>query len=398
MKTTNKLFGMITFIVGVILVFSLIGCDDGNELGNGPGNGPGTTSNAGEAIVQTLTTARNFFLQAGADLAEMSDNIEAVIVDAGVQRAASVLFALSFSDDKGGGDDGGNDKAGFTLDDLEGYMLISGINASIDFYFGAPNGQFAYYLSKFTALEEAFADSEETELMDDGVKFKKTANGYDIITPVYGTQEGNKDQIEFYYKLSITTAANGITTSSAKCDANGGPAVGDLSQEYAARYAFSVAQGKAKLEILSPDNSVSFRLEVIDAADGSYIQYYTQSMDIGGGHLRGEMFDRWAEYMQSENVMLGIYPLPNQPYIRLRLTEDKQTGTMKILRNYETDVRDFVSIQNGTVPFPASWFASFDKDAALSFDELPLLDEGLSRFIGTFNYHASGLPHGPEDK
>jgi len=57
-----------------------------------------------------------------------------------------------------------------------------------------------------------------------------------------------------------------------------------------------------------------------------------------------------------------------------------------------------VSIQNGTAPFPASWFASFDKDAALSFDELPLLDEGLSRFIGTFNYHASGTPHGPEDK
>jgi hypothetical protein len=40
-NTKNRIFGLITFIVGVMLVFSLIGCDTGNGAGNGNGNGNG---------------------------------------------------------------------------------------------------------------------------------------------------------------------------------------------------------------------------------------------------------------------------------------------------------------------------------------------------------------------
>ena len=38
---TNKLFGMITLIVGVMLVFSFAACDDGNDNNNNNNNGGG---------------------------------------------------------------------------------------------------------------------------------------------------------------------------------------------------------------------------------------------------------------------------------------------------------------------------------------------------------------------
>jgi len=52
MKATNKLFGMITFIVGVMLVFSLIGCDDGGGTGGGK---PQTVTYTGVSGGKTYT-------------------------------------------------------------------------------------------------------------------------------------------------------------------------------------------------------------------------------------------------------------------------------------------------------------------------------------------------------
>lgn len=52
---TNKLFGMITLIVGVMLVFTLIGCGDNGDPTSPPGGDPETVSYTGTASGTTYT-------------------------------------------------------------------------------------------------------------------------------------------------------------------------------------------------------------------------------------------------------------------------------------------------------------------------------------------------------
>jgi hypothetical protein len=422
MKKKSKILTTVfAMLLCVALTISLAACG-----GNSDDDGDGQLGS--NTVVQNLSKVRDLFLQASESIDEVCGVMETAAAEAQPQNLAMSLSAVSIVPlaDKPEGD--GNDKAGFTLDDIEGYFLMSAILDRIDFYFAAADGdfqggQFAYYLKMFVALENKFAESEETELTDNGVKFQKIKDGYNVISPIFNTTEGYKDQVTGYFKLILTGTVNGVSISSGKCDANGKAVSGELADEYKFTYKFEVSASKARMEAGYPEAQFPDQIiEVIEEADGTYVQFYAGYLAKGGEFMRRDtteqetMFLQWEQYAERESEE-GIV-LPTNPYIRLKLATDKQTGTMLIIRQFTGTLFNllpktkyvpsdgkgggdtYILDDSIPLPFPASWFNIFNKETALSFGDMVFevndfdLSQSLMPYVGIFNYSASVFPQG----
>jgi hypothetical protein len=94
---TNKLFGMITLIVGVMLVFTLIGCgDDGDPTsppgGNGNGNGNGDNFTPGWPSASILSEFGISGLTAPAGATDIEYNRSAIPYDEGTVYGLGINF------------------------------------------------------------------------------------------------------------------------------------------------------------------------------------------------------------------------------------------------------------------------------------------------------------------
>ena len=388
-------------LLAVMIALALAACGGG-------GDDKTTPEKTENKIISTLSAVQTAFLKTGTALDEVLSGIEAGIVN-GDGSLYAEAFALSVLPQNAEDSDGEPaTPAAPTLDDLEGYFLVSYINNRIDEYFAKgegtateagykPVGRFAWLIDRLTALEERFAETEETVLTDGAVKYKKIEGGYEVINPIYGTDEGHKDEIRAYFKEILTQTDNGITEQSGMCDANGNAVSENLPAELSARYSFKATDGLAAMDIIGVGGYVTFRLEVAETADGSYIQAYQDALSIGaGGGMSTDMRDRWNEYVQSDTE--ENLHLPRNPYIRFKLSADKQTGTMKVIRDMWRDIWSDMDIQSSynTVWLPESWAAAFNAETALSFGDLIYngvnLAEEYATFICTFNYYAVNTP------
>jgi hypothetical protein len=382
-------------LLAVLLVLSLAACglnlntggkktDDPDPADDNKGGGNDTPT-----IISTLAAVQNAFLKTGAALGEVCEGIEAGIAGAQPFSLKSKANALSFAPLAYGD---GDDKAVPPIGDLEGYFLVSYINTHIDDNFAKADetksaGEFAYYIDMLTALEAKFEETEETVLTADAVKYKKTESGYEIINPIYSTDEGHKDEITAYFKIVLTPTTGGVSMQNGMCDADGNAVAEHLPAEHSRQYAFRAADGKAAVDVITAGGEIDFRLEVVETTDGTYIQMYQTNLALFGAHMSWEMFEHWNAYLQSD-VEENLH-LPRSPFLRFKLSPDKQTGTMKVIRDVWTE------FGTGLV-LPESWLTVFDADTALTFGDLIVfggpLSEETRRAICTYAYHAADFP------
>lgn len=439
-------------VLALILAFSVCAFAACNPSGNegGGGNGGGNGGNGGnggtttdKTVVQLIEEAQVIFNKAGKAVSNATAGLADSLTQLPQTRTMSVKSApriALLSDEKpSGGDD---IPSAPTLDDLEGFVLLSYLKDTIRQNFGETEywtaedfggdetspgigdikheGAFIRLSRKFKELDALFAQESEdacvtipNEAVPSAPSYVfKRDGGYLVSEPILrqymdgdpNLTEDEKNEIiarnEVLYKASGNTVGVSNDTIVQEGDK---PLPENIDPSWAAE--------KSSLNSFTVEGNIasSGSIEVVSAEDGVYVRFCGLNLEYAWG-AENELSQRWEEYkenLRQSGVNGGdletCWQFPNEVYGVAKFAPDGTSGTVKLFRNYSHDAggpKDAAGnpqYERGTYPLPEKWLTSFNAETALDISGL----EGnwlqhKQRYLCTFNF--TGLPVAEEKK
>ena len=443
----SKTKAIVLALILALSVCAFAACNpSGNEGGGGNGGGNGGNGGNGgtttdKTVVQLIEEAQVIFNKAGKAVSNATAGLADSLTQLPQTRTMSVKSApriALLSDEKpSGGDD---IPSAPTLDDLEGFVLLSYLKDTIRQNFGETEywtaedfggdetspgigdikheGAFIRLSRKFKELDALFAQEGEdacvtipNEAIPSAPTYVyKRDGGYLVSEPILrqymdgdpNLTEEEKNEIvareEFLYKASGNTVGVSNGTIVQEGDK---PLPENIDPSWAAE--------KSSLNSFTVEGNIasSESIEVVSADDGVYVRFCRINLELARV-AEDELSQRWFEYMErmvfeSPQGLENNWNFPNEVYGVAKFASDGTSGTVKLFRNYSHDAggpKDAAGnpqYERDTYPLPEKWLTSFNAETALDISGL----EGnwlqyKQRYLCTFNF--TGLPAAEEKK